>query len=425
MGPLNGIRVLEFTQIVAGPVAGLNLADLGADVIKVEPLTGDSHRYVGTTVPGESKMFQGNNRGKRGLSIDIQDRRGREIIHRLIATTDVVVINFRPGVPARLGIDYESVKRIRPDIIYAEISGFGIDGPGAKKAGSDIVAQAHSGLMAADAKVDEGGGPKAIAVPLSDYAAGLAVAMAVCAALYHRALTGEGQYVTTSLLRIGLHLQNRVVMREPVSDVTLRDPRLARLQQARAGGATFGDLVKMRESKAELASPFSLYYRSYQALDGSLVIGALTPQNRQALRTLLGLDGEHSDDPGFDAQLQENIVATERWKSHIEALMKSRPVDEWVALIEEVGVPVARVNFPEEMSDDPLVESDGIMLDMFHTITGPQRVVGPSVLMSNTPTGSLLPAPALGEHTFQVLSEVGVGEDELAALVSAGVIRGL
>ena len=423
MGPLNGIRVLEFSQIVAGPVAGLNLADLGAEVTKVEPMNGDSHRFVGTTVPGESKMFQGNNRGKRGVVIDIQNPRGLDVVRRLLAGADIVVINYRPGVPARLGIDYESVRRIRPDIIYAEISGFGTDGPGAAKAGSDIVAQAHCGLMAADAKVDENGGPRAVAVPLADYTAGLAVAMAVCAALYHRALTGEGQYITTSLLRVGLHLQNRYVMREPVSDVVLRDPKLARLQDARAKGATFAELVKLRESKGELASPFTLYYRSYQARDGSLVLGALTPQNRNALRQVLGLEGENSDDPEFDAQLRENIVATEQWRQRIEALMMTRGVDEWVDLIQAAGVPVARVNFPEEMSDDPLVQSDGIMLDMVHTVTGSQQVVGPTVLMSATPTGSPLPAPALGEHTEAVLREVGLGDDELTDLLENGVIR--
>src|SRR5215471_18841594 len=137
-GPLSGVHVLEFSQIVAGPVAGLNLADLGADVIKVESPAGDSHRFVGTTVPGESKMYQGNNRGKRSLVVDLRRPEGQALIHRLIRHVDVVLSNFRLGVPERLGIDYGSLTKLRPDLIYAQITGFGEAGPGALWAGSDL-----------------------------------------------------------------------------------------------------------------------------------------------------------------------------------------------------------------------------------------------------------------------------------------------
>lgn len=422
-GPLHGVRVLEFSQIVAGPVAGLNLADLGADVIKVEPIAGDSHRFVGTTVPGESKMYQGNNRGKRSLVIDLHDPRGRDLVYRLAPSVDVVVINHRPGVPERLGIDYESLKRLRPDIIYAQISGFGETGPGARKAGSDIVAQAHSGLMAMDGKLDESGAPQVIGVPVSDYAAGLTIAMAVCAALYHRSLTGEGQYISTSLLRVGLHLQNRYVMREPMSDAVMRDPRMERIREARERGESFAEILKLRDPRGLMASPFTLYYRAYQTKDGAVVLGALTPQNRRAIRNVLGIEGEGSDDPGFDAQLPENIESTKTWKTWMEERMLTRTAEEWVAIMEDAGVPVARVNLPEELADDPLVQAGGMVVELEHRVTGPQRVVGPPVVLSATPTGSPLPAPALGDHTEAILLDAGLSGGEIDELVEAGVIR--
>ncbi|MFQ5380788.1 MAG: CaiB/BaiF CoA transferase family protein [Dehalococcoidia bacterium] len=421
-GPLSDIRVLEFSQIVAGPVAGLNLADLGADVIKIEPPSGDPHRFVGTTVPGEAKMYQGNNRGKRGAVIDLQDPRGRALIHRLMPTVDAVIINYRLGVARRNGIDYETLKAFRPDLIYAQISGFGEKGPLAGRGGADIVGQAHSGLMAMDGKSDENGTPQLVSIPLSDYAAGLSVAMAVSAAIRHRDRTGEGQYISTSLLRAGLHLQNRYVMREPVSDAELRDPVVERLGEARRRGAGFPELAVLRNPRASLASPFTLYYRAYQTKEGFVVIGALTPRNRNAARRALGIEGEDSDSPDFDARDPANIEAVNRWKARLEALMRTKTAEEWLAILEPAGVPVARVNFPEEMADDPQANADDMIWELEHTVTGPQRVVGPNVLMSATPTGSRRAAPSLGEHTAEILREIGVTRDEMEELSAAGVI---
>ena len=425
-GPLAGTRVLEFTQIVAGPVAGMSLADLGADVIKVEPASGDPHRFVNTSVPGESKMYQGNNRGKRGLVIDLQDPRGQAALRRLVPSVDVVLVNYRAGVAARLGIDYETLREIRSDLIYAQLSGFGERGPSATRGGSDIVAQAHSGLMALDGKADAHGTPQLIGTPLSDYTAGLALAMGICAALLHRERTGEGQYVSTSLLRAGLLLQNRHVMREPVSDAAIRDPRMAALQAAQAEGASFPELVALREGRGQVASPFQLYYRAYQAADGFVILGALTPQNRAAIRRVLGIEGrEHSDDRDFDARDPANIEATNGWRDWIEGEFRAQTVEHWLETFEAVGVPAARLNFPEEMADDDQANADGMILELEHTVTGPQRVVGPPVLLSRTPTGSPLPAPAFGEHSRQVLADGGLSDEEIDALVADGVVRTL
>ncbi len=423
--PLHGIRVLEFSQIVAGPVTGLNLADLGADVIKVETTTGDAHRYVGTTVPGESKMFQGNNRGKRGLAVDLGKPQGLAIIHRLAPTIDVVISNFRPGVPERLGIDYETLKKLRPDIIYGQISGFGERGPGVAWAGSDLAAQAYSGLMVSEGKLSADGVPQRLEVPFADYAAGMGLAMAICAALVRRNQTGQGQYISTSLLRAALQLQNRVVMREPVSDVTLRDPRVAAIREARERAASFSELFEIRSGRAQLASPFTLYYRVYRARDGAVALGALTPPNRNAIRRVLGIFGkERSDEPDFDAADPTAMATTMEWRTWIEQEFLARGVEEWVRLFLDAGVPAAPVNFPEEMTDDPQANADGMFLELEHTVTGAQKVVGPLVEMPGLAIGHPRAAPSLGEHTQEILAEAGMTDEEIELLRQSSIIVG-
>ena len=234
-GPLDGIRVLEFSQIVAAPVCGVNLSDLGAEVIKVEPPGGEQTRRGGSVVPNESKGFQALNRGKLGLVVDLQDERGRDVIHRLVSDIDVVVINYRLGVAERIGIGYETLAAIRPDLIYWQNTGFGDEGPGAYRAGSDIVSQAYSGFIAGDGKMDDDGAPDYItATALADVTTGFAAAMGISAALFHRERTGEGQFLTTSLLRTGLFMQAGQVMREPVHDAVIARPGAGRgAQRAR------------------------------------------------------------------------------------------------------------------------------------------------------------------------------------------------
>ena len=192
-GPLDGIRVLEFTQIIAGPFGCQNLADMGAEVIKVEPPEGEPWRMFPQFMAGESKAYQGLNRGKRSLVLALQKAEAQAIVHRLIPEIDVVVINYRPDVPAKLGIDYEMLRTIREDLIYVDHTAFGRQGPLAQSPGYDIIAQAISGLMVGEGKFDpESGTPKMISsTAIADYSTGLAIAWGVCAALYHRERTGE------------------------------------------------------------------------------------------------------------------------------------------------------------------------------------------------------------------------------------------
>jgi len=421
-GPLDGVRVLEFSQIVAAPVCGVQLADLGADVIKVEPPGGEQTRRSGAVVPLEGKGYQALNRGKRSLVVNMQDPRGRALIHRIVPGVDVVTTNYRLGVAERMGIDYETLRQIRPDVIYWQNTGFGESGPEAFRAGSDIVAQAYSGLMVTDAKMNDDGAPDLIASPIADIASGIAAAMGICAALYHRALTGEGQRLSTSLLRTGLVLQAGTVMREPVHDTVLRDPLMEEIRQIRATGGDYEEILEARRRRASLRTSFRLYYGAYRAKDGAVVLGALTKANRDAMRRVLGGEDEHSDDPSYDALDPANQAVAEQWKQRYRDLFLTRTAAEWVEAFDRAGVPVSPVQVPEELADDHQVLADGMIVELEHAVTGPQRVVGPVVLMSRTPTGPRRAAPALGQHTREILCDAGFDGGEIADLHHAGVV---
>ncbi len=421
-GPLAGIRVLEFSQIVAGPIAGLALSDLGADVVKVEPLEGEARRNSAAVVPNEGKYFQSMNRGKRSLTVDLSRPEGQAVIHRIIPTFDVVVSNYRTGVAPRIGIDYETLSKLRPGLIYANITGFGESGPFATRAGSDIVAQAYSGLMAMEAKVDDFGAPAPISgSTFIDRSSGLAAAMGICAALFRRASTGEGQEIHVSLVHSALELLSQTVMREPVHDSVVRDPVLADYQAKRASGAKYDEIAALRKAQGPRFASHRLYYGGYHTKEGALVLGALTQSNRDTIRGILGFSDD-TDAPGFNAADADNRQRIERWRLDIQEILLKRTAAEWVDRFIEAGVPASVVNFPEEMADDPHVIATGIMTELTHEITGPQRVVGPMVRMSGTPTVAAGPAPVLAGHTREVLIEAGMSAGEVNELIAGGVV---
>ncbi len=423
-GPLAGIKVLEFSQIVAAPYVGVNLSDLGADVVKVEPLEGEAYRSSGAVVPGEGKRFQSLNRGKRSLGVDLQHERGRALIHRIVPSFDVVLINYRPGVAERLGVDDATLHALHPGLIYCRITGFGTQGPLAGHGATDLVAGAYSGLVAGDGKIDEDGSPVQLTPAVSDYTTGLACAMAICAALYHRRETGAGQVIDGSLLQSALSIQDVYVMRQGVTDATLRDPMIAGIRRLRDAGVPYGELLHARHEYRWVGAGIPrLYYTGYTASDGTLVLGCLTKPTRAAARRVLGMEGlDLTDSPDFDSTDPANHELARVWRQRIQDQMRTKTVAEWVALFEAEGVPVAPVHFPEEMSEDPQVEAMEIMVDLEHEVTGPQRVVGPIVRMSGTPTRARRASPPLAAHTDEVLLEHGLTEADLDSLRAAGVI---
>jgi formyl-CoA transferase len=422
-GPLRGIRVLEFSQIVAGPVSGIYLSDLGADVVKVEPPGGEARRNMGAVVPNEGKYFQTLNRGKRSLVLDLQAPAARDAVHRIIAGFDVVTINYRVGVAERLGIDYKTLSKLCPGLIYVSITGFGDEGPEAGRPGSDVVAQGYSGMMASEGKTDEQGAPQLIqSAPYADRASGIAAAMGVCAALYHRERTGEGQLINLSLLQTALELLARQVAREPVHDALTRDPMMQRIEDLRAAGVSYPELMDERRSQMTQFMSHRLYYGGYNTKDGAIVIGCVTRANRNAARSVLGAENEPSDHPDFNAADPASAQGSIEWKARIDETMLSRTSAQWVAALDAAGVPATVVHFAEQMADDLQVQALGMMAELEHPVTGPQRLVGPLLRMSRTPPAAVLPAPSLGADSDDVLSEGGLSDAEIAGLREAGVL---
>jgi len=423
-GPLSGVKVFEVSQIIAGPVCGQNLADLGADVIKVEPPGGEGARLLGAFMPGESKAFHAFNRGKRSLVIDLQHAEGQQLVQRIIKNFDVFMINARPGVPARLGVDYETLRGSRPDLIYMENTGYGTVGPNKDRSGSDIVAQAYSGLMAGDGKVNEDGAPELITASApADYMSALAGAMGICAALFQRNNTGEGQYISTTLLASALTLQSAVVSRLPVVDAVVRAPMEQAIADGRANGTPYSEILENRgDIYRLLGAAFRLYYGGYQAKDGAIILGALTPVNREQMRSVMGIDDDPTAVPDFNALDPANDAVVAEMRTRIRAIMVTRTTAEWMDAFDAVGAPAAPVQFPEELTDDPQVRALNLMRSFEHELVGAEELVGPIVDMPGADIGSPLPPPPLDRHTDEVLAECGVDDSEIAALRQSGAV---
>jgi crotonobetainyl-CoA:carnitine CoA-transferase CaiB-like acyl-CoA transferase len=249
--------------------------------------------------------------------------------------------------------------------------------------------------------------------------------MAICAALYKRRETGRGQSIDASLLQSALAMQDVYVMRQGVTDATQRDPMLEQVHRMRAEGIPYAEQIRARLEYRQIGGGIPrLYYAGYLARDGALVLGCLTKPTRASARRILGLEGRDlTDTPDFDSTDPHNHAMAREWKAEIRAKMRTKTVAEWVAVFEAAGVPVAPVNLPEEMSEDPQVQAMGIMVDLVHEVTGPQRLVGPLVALSETPAAARGPSPPLARHTAEVLAEHGLAPAEIEGLLADGVIR--
>ena len=419
-GPLNNIRVLEFSLIVAGPFLGMNLADLGADVIKVEPLEGEARRQTGT-IPGTSKIFQWVNRGKRTLQINLKHPLAKQFIHEMIKSIDVVVINYRPGVPKRLGIDYPTLASINPQLIYANISGFGSEGPLANDSGADMTAQAYSGAMAADGKIDQYDAPEMIAgISLGDTAAGLGAAMGVCAALFHREKTGEGQYLESSLVGGAMALEGGTTMREAETDKTSRSIILERYKEIRDKGGNYKDLIGARKSLTPLRRGMN-YWCGYNAKDGALVISANTVGGRIQVRESLGITGMGDDDLNIDIHDPNFLTRVEEEHLQIANIIRTKTVSEWMQIFRKKGAPVAPVLLPEEVSEDE--QGKFYFQELMHSVTGAEKQVKPIVSFSVTPSNISSSADMPGDHVEEILREYGLSSEQIQEMKDETVIN--
>lgn len=391
---LDGIRVLELANYMAGPYCGMLLADMGAEVIKVEnPKLGDLTRELGPFVNSESSGFLALNRNKKSIALNLKDGRARDLLLKLAETADVMVENFRPGIMRKLGTDYETVRRLNPRIIYASVSGFGQDGPYSQRPGLDLIAQGMSGLMSITG--EEGREPVKVGVPLCDLTAALFTTYSVLSALLARARDGEGQFIDVSLLEAGVALEIWET----------------------SGYFANGEVPERLGSAHRVNAP----YQAFRTSDGYVTIGATSGVLWAVLCGVLGRESL-VDDPRFDTA--EHRKNNDRELAIlIEEVTRRASSAHWYELLERAGVPCGILNDIEQVVEDEHLKARGFLVEMEHPRAGRVRATGSPVHMSETPVDRFEPAPLLGQHTDDYLRELGVDRAALAELREAGVIR--
>jgi crotonobetainyl-CoA:carnitine CoA-transferase CaiB-like acyl-CoA transferase len=385
--PLEGIRVLDFCSYIAGPYCPALLADLGAEVLKVEAHRGDQTRYFPSTLKGETRMFLGANRNKKGLILDLKQEAAREIVHRLTLTADVVVENFRPGVSDRLKIGYEHLSAINSRLIYCSISGYGSCGPMQARPGFDQVLQAMTGIAASQGG---DGAPQVQAGSVVDYYTATLAAFGVMAALFVRERTGIGQKVETSLLQGALAMQS--------------------------GRFIWAD-HEGREAKRDLAGGIN---RIFKTKEGHIYISAHTETFWESLCQTVGL-AHLGTDPRYSSMAKRSQHVQEL-VALVEEALQTKSAEEWEALLSAADVPCSVARPIEDMFDHPQVKALDMVSHVTHPVVGGMRMLGVPINFSKMPSRRQQPAPALGEHTAEILHSLGYTADQVADLKRARVI---
>ena len=375
---------------MAGPYCAMLLADMGARVIKVEPPAGDSTRLMAGSQGSDSAAFNAVNRGKLGIVLDLTKDKGRDVFTRLARGADILVENYRPGVMAKLGLDYAKLSVENPRLIYASISGHGQTGPWAQKGGFDLIAQGLSGIMSVTGT--PGGPPVKAGLPLTDLGAGLFATIGVLGALHHRTQSGRGQHVDTSLVDAGLALS--------VWEVT--------------DYVTTGNIPGPIGSAHRLTAP----YQAVQCADGHLTIGAANDRNFAKLTTVLG-HPEWAADPRFVTNHLRVQHRTEL-AALIEEITGTAPVAAWLERLDAAGIPCGPILNYEQALSTPQAIAREMVAEVDHPILGRLKTVGTPIKMSETPLNPGRRAPMLGEHTDEVLANAGYSGDEIEQLRYAG-----
>lgn len=392
-GPLAGLRVVDCSAIIAGPIATAFLATYGADVVKLEPLEGDALRSYPSTLPGQSRYFLGINRGKRSVAVDLKQPEGLALARRLAETADVFVESFRPGVAARLGLDDATLRAANPRLVYCSVSAFGQTGPLAERPGLDPVVQCYGGLAWEQGAADGSNVPVLARGSLVDYYTGSLAASGILLAVIGRGRTGVGQRLETSLLDGVLAMQ--------------------------AGRAFWAESLEPPEAVRDLLG--ERVSRIYPTKDGYLYLYVELPKFWAGLCRTLELEA-WLDDPRLKTMVGRHAHKAELIET-ITARLAVRPAADWEQVFEAADVPCTRIRTIPEMLVDPQALANGTLATVAHPRLGPVRALATPVRLSGTPGSAPSATPELGQHTDQVLEELGYDRATIVRLRAAGVVR--
>ncbi|OSP53672.1 CaiB/BaiF CoA-transferase family protein [Pseudoruegeria sp. SK021] len=393
-GALDGLRVIDLTRVLSGPFCTAILADLGADVIKIEPPKGDPVRGQGTIRDGHSWYFANFNRNKKSVVIDLYSTDGKDILRQLLSTADVVVENFRPGTMDKLGLGTSALKALNPRLITASVNGYGTDGPYADRPAFDFVVQAMSGFMSVNG--DDGAAAMRAAPPMTDLVAGVYAATGILAAVRSRDITGQGQPVEVSMMN-GIISMMAYLATEYFAT---------------------GQLPQRTGNDHPLVAPYGLY----RVADGEV---AIAPSNDVILKRFFdAIDlGWVLDDPRFDTN-DKRFGKRPELQKLIEARLGAQTKDHWIKVLNAAGVPCGRVQDFDQVFADPQVQAQQMALDVDYPGRGPVRMLGFPIKLGATPCVMARPSPELGEHTTEVLRDNGLTDTQIARLRDEGVIGG-
>jgi crotonobetainyl-CoA:carnitine CoA-transferase CaiB-like acyl-CoA transferase len=392
--PLEGVKVLDLTNVMAGPYCATVLGDMGADIVKIEAFPdGDTTRRFEPHVNGESYCFAVLNRNKKSLALDMKDPRGKEIVMKLAEKADIVIENFRPGVVKKLGIDYDSFKARNPGIIYASMSGFGQTGPYGKKGGFDIIAQGMSGIMMMTGY--PGGRPAKVGIAMNDIASGVTALYGILGAYIGKLRFGTGQYLETSLLEAGL------------------------AWSIWEFGAFFGsgEIPTATGTRHRRSAP----YQAYRSRDGYVTVGAGSEKLWSNFCTMVCGKPQWLTDPRF-ATLPLRLKNNDDLEREIEAVLTTQTTAYWVEKLDAAQVPAGPVYGFEQIMDDPHVKFRKMVVDIDHPKIGPMKTLGLPIKSTGDLTAIRKPAPWLGQHSAEVLAGIGYSAAEISTLFDESVI---
>jgi crotonobetainyl-CoA:carnitine CoA-transferase CaiB-like acyl-CoA transferase len=395
-GPLAGLKIIDLSHVMAGPTCTLLLADMGADVVKVEKIPGgdDAHHMLPPAIGDESAAFLMMNRNKRGMAVNLKSEAGRKALLRVLENADVLVENYRRGTMERMGLGYETLHAMNPRLIYCSISGFGRTGPYADRGGFDLVAQGMSGLMSI---TGEGPGrpPMKAGSPVTDITAGILACVGILAALYSRQSTGKGQLVDTSLFEAGImhtYWQSAICF---------------------ATGTPPGAMGS--------AHPLNAPYQAFRTADGWITVGAANQTNW--LRLLEALGAQHlGNDPRF-AENAGRMSHLPELTAELTRYFERQSSEEWLDRLQQAGVPAGPVLDVKQMHADPQAQARGMIVETVHPSAGKVKAIGLPIKFSETPGGAERPAPRFGQHTKEVLREHGFSDEEIDKIDASEAIE--